>query len=257
MRARVFVALWFIKMNFICPYCNQATTITSPNHSEGRHRLNTSEALEKFLSINHVAIVCPNLNCKRLTLSVNIARHGDSDYDNHGFQILKEWRLLPGSSSKPQPNFIPIAIRDDYDEACAVLPHSAKASATLSRRCLQGIVRDYWSVPSGKRGNLGAELSFIKDKVAPDTWEAIQAIRSVGDIGAHMEKDVNFVVDVEPEEASLLIELIEMLFEDWYIQSHKRKERSDKAKEIVSKKLAEKKAAKAAAKEAEDNQRDN
>jgi len=243
-------------MNFTCPYCGRETTITDPNHSANRSAIDTHNSEEEYLSLNHVAIACPNQECKKLTLTVNLARHRDYDYDDYDLRVLKSWTLLPASTSKPQPNYIPLALREDYYEACAVLPHSAKASATLSRRCLQGIVRDFWDIPAGKRGNLGAELSYIKDKVSEDTWEGIQAIRSVGDIGAHMEKDVNYVVDVEPEEASLLIELIEMLFDEWYVQRHKTKQRSMRAKELAAKKIKEKKEAKQASQKAKTEKED-
>ncbi len=57
------------------------------------------------------------------------------------------------------------------------------------------------------------------------TWEAINSVRHVGNIGAHMEKDVNLIVDVDEEEAGLLIWLIETLFRDWYITKHEREDR--------------------------------
>ena len=231
-------------MNFTCPYCNRVTTITEPNISKQAHEIETKESIHSKVVLGHTAIACPNSECKKLTLKVNLSEYR---WNGKGWRIGKEiesWSLLPMSQSKPQPDYIPAVLREDYLEACAVLPHSAKASATLSRRCLQGIVRDFWDIPAGKRGNLGAELSYIKGQVPADTWEGIQAIRSVGDIGAHMEKDVNYVVDVEPEEASLLIELIEMLFEDWYVQSYKRKERSNRAKALAEKKNKERKEAK-------------
>ncbi|MCP1830281.1 hypothetical protein ACVIHH_005106 [Bradyrhizobium sp. USDA 4518] len=34
--------------------------------------------------------------------------------------------------------------------------------------------------------------------------DAIDAVRIVGNIGAHMEKDVNLIVDIEPGEAQML-----------------------------------------------------
>ena len=37
-----------------------------------------------------------------------------------------------------------------------------------------------------------------------------------------MEKDINLIIDVEPKEAYLLLELIELLFEEWYIHKHER-----------------------------------
>jgi hypothetical protein len=174
---------------------------------------------------------------------------------NHGsWQIqgppLQKWSLLPRSRAKPQPDYIPEPIRTDYEEACLILNDSPKASATMSRRCLQGIVRDFWQIPENKRGNLGAELSAIKDKVASSTWDAITTIREVGDIGAHMEKDVNFIVDVEPEEATLLLELIEILFQDWYVDRQNRLDRDAAVKALASKKRVEKQEMKKLSREA-------
>lgn len=57
------------------------------------------------------------------------------------------------------------------------------------------------------------------------TWDSIEAVRKIGNIGAHMEKDINVIVDVDPEEAGLLIGLIESLIDDWYVTRHQRAER--------------------------------
>ncbi|MGT2429378.1 hypothetical protein ACU4HD_12705 [Cupriavidus basilensis] len=46
------------------------------------------------------------------------------------------------------------------------------------------------------------------------TWDSIEAVRKIGNIGARMEKDIDVIVDVEPEEAGLLIGLIESLIDD-------------------------------------------
>ena len=239
-------------MNFTCPYCNQITTITAPNHSDSSFRVDTRASEHGHIHIGHKAIACPNQSCRKLFLEIRLSN--ESKHSVSEGALIKKWSLLPQSAAKPQPDYIPNAILEDYYEACAVLNLSPKASATLSRRCLQGIVRDYWSIPIDKSGKLGAELSFIKDKVDPDTWEGIQAIRSVGDIGAHMEKDVNYVVDVEDDEAELLIELIEMLFVDWYVSRQKRQERATRAKALSKTKLDQKKAAKKAAKKSEQDE---
>ena len=61
-------------------------------------------------------------------------------------------------------------------------------------------------------------------------WQAIDAVRSIGNIGAHMEKDTNLIIEVEPQEASALIGLIEMLLKDWYIDRH---EKEKQLQEIV------------------------
>lgn len=115
---------------------------------------------------------------------------------------------------------------------------SPKASATLSRRCLQGIIRDFWKVKSGR---LVDEIAAISDKVDPLTWQGIDAVRKIGNIGAHMEAGMSLIVDVDPTEAELLIGLIEMLLKDWYILRESRRERLESLVNIVANKENDKK----------------
>jgi hypothetical protein len=61
--------------------------------------------------------------------------------------------------------------------------------------------------------------------VSSDSIDAIDGLRKVGNIGAHMEKDINVLVDVDPNEAQALIELIESLFDEWYVARDKRQKR--------------------------------
>ena len=84
------------------------------------------------------------------------------------------------------------------------------------------LIRDYWKV---SKARLIDGIEAIKDKVDPLTWAAIDAVRSVGNIGAHMENDINVIIDVKPEEANKLIQLIEILVKDWYVTTHDREER--------------------------------
>ena len=51
------------------------------------------------------------------------------------------------------------------------------------------------------------------------------AVLGLGNIGAHMEQDINLVIDVDPNEAGLLIGLIETLIQDWFVGQHERAER--------------------------------
>jgi hypothetical protein len=136
-------------------------------------------------------------------------------------KLLQRWELVPASKAKTLPNYIPQPVRDDYGEACLILSLSPKAAATLARRCLQGMIRDFFGVifPT-----LKAEIDAIQDKVDPLVWEAIEAVRKVGNIGAHMEKDINVIVDVEPNEAELLVGLIEFLIKDWYVARENKKQ---------------------------------
>jgi hypothetical protein len=100
------------------------------------------------------------------------------------------------------------------------------------------MIRDFWKT---SRRRLVDEIEAIKDRVSPEVWDAIEGVRQVGNIGAHMEADINVIVDVDPGEARLLIELIEMLLDEWYIQAHERKERLRKVKELAASKEAARK----------------
>jgi hypothetical protein len=76
------------------------------------------------------------------------------------------------------------------------------------------------------------ETAVAEDKaprgVTPESVEAIDHVRKIGNIGAHMEQDVNVIIEIDPGEALALIGLIEMLFEEWYVERHDREERLDK-----------------------------
>ena len=89
------------------------------------------------------------------------------------------------------------------------------------RRCLQGMIRDFWNV---KAGNLASEIDLIKDKIPADQYKVLNGVRRLGNIGAHMEKDVNMIVDIDPGEAQKLVRLLELLLKDWYIARHEREE---------------------------------
>lgn len=58
----------------------------------------------------------------------------------------------------------------------------------------------------------------------------------MGDIGAHMERDINLIIDVEPNESQLLIELIEQLVEDWYVNRKAKQDRLLKISELAKSK---------------------
>jgi hypothetical protein len=55
-----------------------------------------------------------------------------------------------------------------------------------------------------------------------------------------MEKDINVIIDVDPNEAAQLIGLIEMLMKDWYITRYERQERLKSVKGLAQRKNAAK-----------------
>lgn len=194
-----------------CPYCgiplsdnNNLYTMTL---SDGKIYFPDSKSIRYIKTYEYL---CPD--CYNRT--VLIKGFGDQ------YEMI-DATLLPNSLAKQFPDYIPAPIRQDYEEAYKILKLSPKASATLSRRCLQGMIHDFWNV---KGNNLYSEIDAIKNKVAPAEWDVMNALRQIGNIGAHMESDINTIIDIDENEAEKLIKLIELLIEKWYINRHEIEE---------------------------------
>ena len=222
-------------MNFQCPYCGRHTTITDPHKYSIWNHLHLTQSILGNVGFKVSAITCPNKECQKLVL---VGQLTDS-YNQYGNwkenSVIKTWKLLPESEAKVLPDYIPQPIQEDYYEACKIRDLSPKASATLARRCLQGMIRDFYGI---SKATLFDEIKELEAKVDQTVWESIDAVREVGNIGAHMKKDINIIVDVEPEEAQLLIGLIEQLVDEWYVAREDRKNRAQKLKDLAISKKA-------------------
>jgi hypothetical protein len=73
---------------------------------------------------------------------INLEHLPEGWKSNRKLAPLKDWMAYPRATNrKPTPKEVPEEIKEDYEEACLVLSISNKASAALSRRCLQAILR--------------------------------------------------------------------------------------------------------------------
>ncbi len=138
--------------------------------------------------------------------------------------VLKEFQVWPkGSARAPVPAEVLEEFAADYREACLVLSDSAKASAALSRRCLQRLLREHVKV---KPGTLGTEIDqVLAAKTLPsDLAGDVDAIRNVGNFAAHPLKDTNTgeIIEVEPGEAEWLLDVLEGLFDFYFVRPAER-----------------------------------
>lgn len=227
-----------------CSFCNQHQVVTDNTIHSSFSKLWLGKPRDGDVGVRFSAVRCANPSCNELTLAVSYVAARLSGGNWVADMELRSWRLLPDSFAKPQPDYIPSPLRDDYSEACLIRDKSPKAAATLARRCLQGMIRDFCGI---SKPRLFDEINALRKQVEdgsapkgvePETVEAIDAIRGVGNIGAHMESDISLIVDVDPGEAQVLIELIEMLFEEWYVARHVRDEKLARVKMIAAEKAA-------------------
>jgi hypothetical protein len=130
--------------------------------------------------------------------------------------VLPQRVIYPHSAGRAAlPSTVPEQIAQDFREAVEVLPASAKASAALSRRLLQQLLREY----GGYKGrNLETEIEQAMPNLPAYLSNALDAVRHVGNFAAHPIKSgsTGEVVDVQSGEAEWLVETVEALI-DFYI----------------------------------------
>jgi len=134
--------------------------------------------------------------------------------------VVSRMAIRPlGTSRSPCPSEVPENIAEDYKEACLVLQFSPKASAALSRRCLQNLLRDAAKV---KPSDLSKEIQEVIDggRLSSQLADSIDAIRNIGNFAAHPVKSQSTgeIVDVELEEAEWNLDVLESLFDYYYVQ---------------------------------------
>lgn len=163
---------------------------------------------------------CPS--CKRIIVRLGKYSIG------YGLFI---WRFVrPKTISRtPLPPEVPPEFAEDYKEACLVFNDSPKASAALSRRCLQNLLREKAGTA---KENLVEQIQEVLDSNALPTYltESLDAVRNIGNFAAHpiKSKSTGEIVDVEPGEAEWNLNVLEGLFDFYFVQPHRLHEKKEK-----------------------------
>jgi hypothetical protein len=150
-------------------------------------------------------------------VTIELARHIEAGKPG------EDWRqIYPiGASRGPVSPEVPPDIRQDYVEACNVLPISAKASAALSRRCLQNMLHAH----NYRAKDLAKEIDLLLNETDPKKAlphklrETVDGIRNFGNFSAHPidDKTTLQVIDVDPHEAEWCLQILEDMFEHFYV----------------------------------------
>lgn len=161
---------------------------------------------------------CPS--CERVILVLGSGKIG-SIGGRHILEYIKDERLVyPRAPSRvPLSKEVPEEFSRQYKEACMVLADSPKASAALSRRCLQNLLREKAKV---KPSNLANEIQDVLDSgsLPPYIAESINDVRNIANFAAHPIKSERpgELADVEPGEADWNLDVLEALFNFYFVQ---------------------------------------
>jgi len=212
-----------------CPYCGIRFNLDGVNadHSFphfGRIPLpgggSSREVGDKEYSIT--SHKCPD--CRGQIMWLNeLGRIGAGEKD-----VVSTTLLFPKHPIKQLPEEVPENFADEFREAHDTLSISQKASAALSRRCLQSVIREKEGI---QEKTLFAEVDkLLKSNKLPKTLaDDLDAIRVVGNFAAHPIKDINTgeIVEVEPGEAEWTLNVLEDLLLFYYVQEPKSAARRD------------------------------
>jgi len=207
-----------------CPHCS--TGIHATLQGAQPYTLNAEVWFASYLR-------CPE--CNKAVVFLNsrvIAPQGQL-----GREIEPNFLAYPRNiSSRPLPSEVPDPYRSDFEEAVAVLPLSPKASAALSRRNLQAILRN-------KAGTTKKDLFdqieevIASGKVPSHIADDLHAVRNIGNFAAHeiKSKITGAIVEVEAGEAEWNLDVLESLFDFYFVEPTK----AAKRKADLNKKLRE------------------
>lgn len=182
--------------------------------------------------------LCPNPDCKKLIIDLgkgNVSQDENGNYLLHN--IISKQTVYPQTSGRLAA---PLEVEEQYagiyKEACLVLPFSPQAAAALGRKCLQLILRDKADI---KPSNLSKEIDEVAtiQTMPPSLVESIVEIKNLGNFKIYPSKSLSTgeVVDATPEEAEWILDVLESLFDFYFVQPAKLMAK----REALNKKLSD------------------
>ena len=203
-----------------CPHCRVAVRLESPAvTSAGQNHFQVMTP--KYYTMVSLA-QCPN--CLRELVCLDEA---EIDATSGNPKELHQRLLWPQFSARPPvPSQVPQEIAQDYSEASIVLELSPKASAALSRRCLQAVLR---GAAYTKAKDLNDQILEVLPNLPSNIAQNLDAIRVVGNFAAHPSKSqvTGVIIDVEPGEAEWNLDVLDALFDYFYVRPEIEKKKRD------------------------------
>lgn len=207
------------KYNMKCPHCLESFFEEWEEKEIDRDK-------EGSWKINYCK--CPS--CGKLIVKLETWAGGPT-----GTPFHRKYLVRPKAISRaPLPPQVPEKFAIDYKEACLTLSDSPKASAALSRRCLQNLLQEKAGTT---KKNLVDQIQEVIDLGQLPSYlsKALDAVRNIGNFAAHptKSKSTGEIVEVEPGEAEWNLDILEQLFDFYFVQPEKLK----KKKEELNQKL--------------------
>jgi len=220
LNSALILEIWSLCMK--CPHCTVTIHPDFDNYPIYRkgNNLFAKNGNGESAMWSYSTTICPACSKAIIQLSEQtFTEDGDSSGQSESL-------VLPRAATRPKaPSAVPSELAEDFNEACLVIEDSPKASAALSRRCLQGILRAQGYTQKDLAPAIEALLS--SNRLPTELAESVDAIRNVGNFAAHPLKDKHTgeILPVEPHEAEWNLEVLEGLFDYFYVAPAKAQQK--------------------------------
>jgi hypothetical protein len=217
-----------------CPHCGAVVKFAWDGEFE---RMRAQSGRLENLALNYTVKICHGYcpNCHQFTMLAVYYRRGPGAPGIPApapEPVGQEWLIPKFERTRPISADAPPEVRSDFEEAAKLLSISPKASAAISRRLLQHILRDYCGM---RRRDLAQEIeTYITLPSTPShIADALDGIRHVGNFAAHPIKyeQSGEVVSVEPGEAEWLLDSLESLVDFVFVQPKRLEQRRNELNE--------------------------
>ena len=163
------------------------------------------------LTFHHMR--CPNPECDKFLAKA-------MERDREGGSEIASWFAYPRNPpARSVPPELPSEIAEDYREAGNTIHMSAQASAAISRRIIQRVLKDKGEYT---QRNLSDQIeACVADNTVPTHISGnLDYLREIGNFAAHTQKSEHSgeVIRVEPGEAEWALEVLDSLFDFYYVQ---------------------------------------
>ena len=111
---------------------------------------------------------------------------------------------------------VPKDLARDCREAHIILSDSPRSSALLARRILEKVLKDN----GHQQRTLNAQLESLANstELSSIDMDKLHAVRNLGNISAHHTVKSHTLLDVEPDEAELCLQIVDELFAHYYVK---------------------------------------
>lgn len=209
-----------------CPHCRTVVRFEEANLAQ--HKKPAGYIVQRFSAEDGDTMDLRVSACTHcFHLVIGITKHPKSEH------VL--WPIT--SARPPAPPEVPENIAQDFNEAALVLQFSPKASAALSRRCLQSVLTDE-NAGNSQKWRLSDQIDEVLVDLPTHIGENLDYVREIGNFAAHEQKSENsgLILDVSEGEAEWNLRILESLFDFYYvrpeIERQKREEFNKKLEEV-------------------------